>query len=358
MYEDPASINVKIEEFFPFDEDMKNKFLEFPRNLYKDNNLVQNYQREQEILEGKHPLSQIFEPHFFLAINGVGDAIARAVVTFYPGDQTAYLGFFECINNMRLGVQFLQYLKKFSISRLCDRLVGPIDCSSWINYRMKLDNFGRPQYEEPFNMNYYPAIFKAAGFQVLQNFSTYEYSKKTYSKDVFKNSPTLDEFQRNGYRIASFDQKNFFNELQQCAEILLSMPNNIPGFKPIKSKQFLQMNISLQERISYKLSKLVYLNNELKGFSIVVPDFSNYYITEKSFKIMTTKSHPEDYIVKYVAAKPDSMKLELAIGNQLRLDIGKSHSKAIGNFIRIDSSNLYYFKDFIEKKFTYSLYIL
>ena len=104
--------NVEIEEFYVFEEESKNAFLEFPKNLYSDKEYHQDVETEKAIIEGRHSLNHDFEVHFFLAFNKEREPLARALLTFYHNDPNAYLSFFECINNVSVGTMFLKHLKK------------------------------------------------------------------------------------------------------------------------------------------------------------------------------------------------------------------------------------------------------
>ena len=76
------------------------------------------------------------------------------------------MGFFECFNMIKavkcLFKAIERDLKKMSI----DNLIGPVNSSFWIGYRMKIDNFKEDLYVgEPYNMDYYYDLFKACGFK-------------------------------------------------------------------------------------------------------------------------------------------------------------------------------------------------
>ena len=82
--------NVEIEEFYVFEEESKNAFLEFPKNLYSDKEYHQDAETEKAIIEGRHSLNHDFEVHFFLAFNKEREPLARALLTCYHNDPNAY----------------------------------------------------------------------------------------------------------------------------------------------------------------------------------------------------------------------------------------------------------------------------
>ena len=73
-------------------------FLDFSDSLYAPAFRTENKRELREVLEGKHPLS-----HYFrvtpLVVKEADQIVCRAVVTCYPDDTTAYLGYFQSENN-------------------------------------------------------------------------------------------------------------------------------------------------------------------------------------------------------------------------------------------------------------------
>ena len=211
--------NVEIEEFYVFEEESKNAFLEFPKNLYSDKEYHQDVETEKAIIEGRHSLNHDFEVHFFLAFNKEREPLARALLTFYHNDSNAYLSFFECINNVSVGTMFLKHLKKYSSNKLCTRLVGPYDCSWWISKGLKIEDFGKPIYMEPYNLPYYPMIFQSAGFKPIKKYSTYTYNKTIKDPKYLGKTIPMQNFLSQGYSIVNFDEKKFDTQIQEALRI-------------------------------------------------------------------------------------------------------------------------------------------
>ena len=350
-----AEENVVVEEFYVFEEEAKKMFLDFPRNLYSDKEYFQDYETEKKIIEGRHSLNHEFEVHFFLAYNKKREPLARAMLTFYHNDSNAYLGFFDCINNVSVGTLFLKQLKKFADGKLCSKLIGPYNCSWWVGKGLKVDNFGRPVYGEQYNMSYYQLIFQNAGFEPVRKYSTYIYNKTVKDSKYQGKATPMEERLAQGYSIVNFDEKKYETQIGEVAKLLLSLPNKDPYFKPINEKEFFELNSRLKEFISYKFSKLFYLKNQLVGFYIVVPNYSNSIVLEHKMRINMIKNMQSELSVLYFGADPKIEGLDLSIKDYIRREIG---TKVRFDIFDISEDNLYYYKDTISQKNNFFLYSL
>lgn len=347
--------NVTIEEFYVFEEESKNMFLEFPRNLYSDREYHQDVETEKAIIEGRHSLNHDFEVHCFFALNKNREPLARAMLTFYHNDPNAYLSFFDCINNVSVGTLFLKHLKQYASNKLCSKLVGPYDCSWWISKGLKINNFGKPFYKEPYNMPYYQMIFQNAGFQPIKKYSTYTYNKTIKDPKYQGKTKPMEDFLSQGYTIVKFEEKKFESQIQEAMGLLLSVPNSDPFYKKINEKEFLELNKNLKETMSYKYSKMFYFNNKLAGFYIAIPNYSNYIIHEYIMKTNIAKKFQTELCIPFFAADPNIPGFEATIKDYIRKEIG---TKVRFDIFGLSEDNLYYFKDTIKEKYNFVLYAL
>ena len=132
-------------------------FLALPGKLYQKNELTQDYDTEYKLLHEKHTLSKYFNITPFVVIDKNSQMpVARCMLTYYPEDDVAYFGFFECIGQQEIAEQLLDTVSKKAKKDGKTKLSGPVDASFWIKYRLKINLFDRIPYTgEPYNKNYY-----------------------------------------------------------------------------------------------------------------------------------------------------------------------------------------------------------
>lgn len=146
-------------------------FLALPGKLYQKDELTQDYDTEYKLLHEKHTLSKYFNITPFVVIDKNSQMpVARCMLTYYPEDDVAYFGFFECIGQQEIAEQLLDTVSKKAKKDGKTKLSGPVDASFWIKYRLKINLFDRIPYTgEPYNKNYYYKLLSDCGF-VVQNY--------------------------------------------------------------------------------------------------------------------------------------------------------------------------------------------
>jgi hypothetical protein len=104
--------------------------------------------------------------------------LSRCVLTIYPDDTTSYIGFFESINDVECAKLLFEKAKEISIENNCSKILGPVDSSFWIKYRLKTNNFSRKVFVgEPGNREYYLGLFLACGYKVYGTYISNYYNK-------------------------------------------------------------------------------------------------------------------------------------------------------------------------------------
>ena len=74
-------------------------FVKLAERLYDSSDNMEDPDSIKKILKGEHPLSKYFALAKFLVYDDEGNVKGRFCITSYEGDKTAYLGFFECVND-------------------------------------------------------------------------------------------------------------------------------------------------------------------------------------------------------------------------------------------------------------------
>ncbi len=88
-------------ECIRFEEEEKyiKDFLRLPMMLYTKKTNTENPKETERFLRGTHVLSTYFTLYKFLVYKKE-EPVGRFVITTYPQDETAYLGFFECVDDL------------------------------------------------------------------------------------------------------------------------------------------------------------------------------------------------------------------------------------------------------------------
>ena len=90
-----------------------NDFIQLSKKIYGE---ISNEDAKEikSLLEGNHPLSKYFKLYKFL-IYEENKVVGRFIITLYPEDDTAYFGFFECVNKKEVAKCIFDTARKFSV---------------------------------------------------------------------------------------------------------------------------------------------------------------------------------------------------------------------------------------------------
>jgi GNAT superfamily N-acetyltransferase len=147
-----------------------------------------------------------------------GEPVARAVARLSPalrdpaGRPYGVIGLFEALDRPAAAVELL----RAAVGRLREEgageVVGPMDGDTWHRYRLNVGPHDEPPFlMEPYNPAYYPEHWRAAGFEVLEEY----YSKRVddLAGAAEQLAPALDGALAAGYRLEPLRPDRFDAEL-------------------------------------------------------------------------------------------------------------------------------------------------
>ena len=260
-------------------------FKSFSKSLYKDNNYYSDEANSSD-------LSDFIL--FTLEIEGrvFGRIACIDKVNFtYRDYNVGLIAFYECDENSEYSNALFENAQKYLQSKGCNYIIGPMNGSTWNQYRLAADTNKNPFFLDRISKSYYPSQFDNYGFDVIAKY----HSSKTDSLSV--NIERLNKFtayyKSKDIVIRNIDLSNYESEIRKIYEI------SIAAFKD----NFLYSEISFEEMYS--------MYNGLKHLI----DPSLIYICEDAEEnplafLFATKDllspHLERYIIKSAAVVPSS----------------------------------------------------
>ena len=335
-------------------------FLALPKELYSKSDIVQNEKEERDILLENHLLSKYFKIYKLLVYKEMKVA-ARCILTIYPNDQCAYIGFFECIKDTECSKLLFEEASRLSRDNKCNKIIGPVDCSFWIKYRLKFDNFNKKPYvSEPYNKEYYLEQFLAGGYRVVETYVSNYYDKlPRFNYTNKKCKDRYDEFISKGYEISSPKVKDYDIVIRKIYKLLIELFKDFPVFKTIKEEDFVQLFASYQRILDFSFVKLAYYKGEAVGFVIGMPDYGNMLYGKigllKYGKILFKKTRSSNYVVLYMGVSPEHVGLGNAMGHTLIKNVQRKRATSIGALIKAGKVTQRYVNNKITSSNTYVL---
>lgn len=300
---DPIVIRVQTRE-------QQELFLTLPHKLYaegqssdKGSAYHQDDRVVEQFLNGSHPLSDDAEISHYLLMNK-GQALGRMTLTFVPGSQTLYLGFFECLNDQNSAELLFEAARIEARRRGLSTITGPVDVSFWIGYRFKLNNFDRVYFGEPQNKEYYPALFEGGGFVSVNTYVSHYHRPLTGDEaDLAKFRRRSELAKKRGLCLVHPDYADFDRYLEDIHELLMELYRDFPAFHPISFEDFKAIFSGLKLITDPNLIVLAYDGKVPAGFFISFPDYGNELLQgsrlRRLWKLWRLKRHPKQIVLSY-----------------------------------------------------------
>lgn len=344
--------------FTPDDTQQVNDFLSLPRRLYAKNELMQNESEERAILTGTHVLSHSFTITPLLVYEGK-KAVSRAIITIYPDEDTAYLGFFESENNPAAAKQLFDTAVQIAREQNRKRITGPVDASFWIRYRLKTNHFGNPYTGEPYNKDYYEQLWTENGFTIWEHYSSNHYMVVESDEDCEKYAERLTKKLQDGYRIVSPSGETFDTTLREVYALLIELYRHFPAYKKITEEEFCTLFGYLKSILNYRMVKMAYYEDKAVGFFISLPNYGNAVYGKLHLwnlpKILSMRKRPKSYVMLYMGVDPEHRGLGKALAEAIRSELKTLQVPSIGALIRDGNCNKNYVEQLIDFEYEYVL---
>lgn len=297
-------------------------FLALPKTLYPRERRTQDTKAEKAILNGTHPLSGEFTVRAYLAVDDGASPQGRCVLTYYPDDPAAYVGFFECVEDLDVCRALLSAAEAQARADGKEKLVGPLNASFWIGYRFKVENFDEHFTGEPDNLPYYADFWEACGFTVSERYYSNYLRSPTPEDPSEKWEKRLQRALDKGYEIRSLERVKFDEALRDIYRMLVRLYAKFPAFKLISEEQFTALFGSLKYVVDYECVLLGYKDGELAGFFVCVPNYGTLVDGDLSLRdlpaILRIRRNCKEYVILYIGVDRKHLGLGGAFAQTIR----------------------------------------
>ena len=333
-------------------------FLKLPAKLYTSKDNMEDPDSMRKIIIGQHPLSKYFKLDKYLVYDN-DEVKARFAITTYPEDDTAYLGFFECVNDKNIARFLFENAYEIAKKNGASKIVGPVDSSFWIKYRLKINKFEKPYTGEPYNKDYYFDLFKDNDFTVCEHYTSNVFHSidETYVNEKFEKR--YEEFIANGYEIRSPKPEEFDATIDIVYDLVTRLYKHFPIFKDLSREDFCAVFKSYEKIIDFDVTKIAYYNGEGVGFYVSIPDFGNsvYHLNNPAniLRILKVKKSAPRYVMLYMGVLPEHKGLGKAISYAIMKELRVNGKPSISALIRDGNINQKYVEEDITGVYEYVL---
>ena len=343
---------------FTNEENYIKDFLSLPKKLYTKKDNMEDSNTMKSILLNKHPLSNDFKLNKYLVYKD-DVVVARFIITEYPDDnKVCYIGFFECINDKKIAKFLFDEAEKIAKSKKYKKIIGPVDASFWIKYRLKINKFERPYTGEPYNKDYYLKLFTDNKYKVCDHYTSQEYNTVDETYNNVKFTEHFNEFKKLGYEIVKPKDEDFEKCMSETYDLITELYSDFPIFKNLKKESFLELYKSYKSIINMNMVRMAYFKGKAVGFYISVPNYHNivYHLNPINIlRIIHQRKHPKGYVMLYMGVDSNHRGLGKALVYSIVEELKKNNLPSIGALAHDGKINQNYASEKINSRYEYVL---
>lgn len=316
-------------------------FINLPKKIYSEKINTEDEDKIRDLLTNNHILSIYFKLNKFL-IYQKGNVVGRFVITEYHDDKdTCYLGFFECINDEEVSKFIFDEVNKFAKENNYKKIIGPVDASFWIKYRLKTNLFDKLPYTgEPYNVDYYYDMFINNGYKVIERYTSNIYNKDNSTYSVEDYSEEYNRIIKKGYKIVKPRIiEEFDRSLDDIYYLIRESYSKSPVFKELEKDDFINLFKSYEKIINLNMIRIVYYKDKVVGFCISIPNYGTKIYNSKfldKISNMWTKNKPKEYIIQYLEDSNEHKGLAKAISYSIAEELKKINTPSINAIVKDD----------------------
>jgi len=269
---------MNIIKLFPGDPDY-HLFQQVPDILFPDNKIRK--------LQGDEINTEFLDSCLLL----MDDRQAKGRLTLYVNPNLKYngelvlcMGNYECSESQRFSDYLLRYVYEEARRKNLRYVLGPMNGSTWNDYRFKIDNDRPPFFLEPEHPVYYNRQLLDSGFRIISEYASYLVDDLT-KVDTFDNN-TKQQLESMGITIRPIDHTNYGEELSKLYTLSISGFKDNLFFTSISWESFVERYKPLKAHANHSHTLIAENENgETVGFLFAIEDI--FCRTEKRLIIKT-----------------------------------------------------------------------
>jgi GNAT superfamily N-acetyltransferase len=187
------------------------------------------------------------------------------------GEKTAFFGFFESQDNIRVASELFTAAVRFAKSKGMTRLIGPVEFTTNYQAGILVEGFGRPTVMTPYNKEYYPKLLESNGFTKLIDLYAYNFANPSVPDRLARMS-AIQEQRNPNVKVLNFRQAGRLCNASVITKLYNQAFCDTWGFVPMSTKEFSFLLHSIVLLDHWDLNYLAFYDDTPVGLLLTVPD--------------------------------------------------------------------------------------
>jgi len=216
----------------------------------------------------------------------------------YNNAKTACIGSYECIDDQETSGRLFDAIKKLAKQHKVQWLIGPMEGSTWSNYRFSTHHNAPDFFMEPHHHLYYNDHFTKAGFNAIANYLS------SLDETLFYDLESIQEIEHNylekGLTLRNLNLDDFGNELQKIGKFSIDQFSSNFLYSPIQPNDFVEKYKPLKAFFNPQFIKVLEnKNGEIQAFIFAIKDHLD---SSNETLIIKSVVRKKDASIKHVGA--------------------------------------------------------
>jgi hypothetical protein len=269
-------------------------FLDLPSEIYKgDTHFVPPLRVavKDSLDVNKNPFFKHAFMHPVLAWNG-NKCVGRVVAVVdenhnkFHEEQTAFFGFFECIDDQAVANGLLDAALQWAKSKGMKTLRGPVSLSTNHECGLLIEGYdSSPFVMMTYNPKYYEKLLEKWGLTKSKDLYAYEIPSdiNKFSERLMAQSERLK--QRSNIVFRTIKMSQFALEIDRIIDVYNDAWEKNWGFVPMEDEEFRHMAKDMKAVVDPELILIAEVRGEIAGFSLALPDVNQAFKKVKDGKL-------------------------------------------------------------------------
>jgi hypothetical protein len=184
------------------------------------------------------------------------------------GKKTLLIGNFEIVNDHEVMEALMEELMNIAKKEEAVFIIGPMNGSTWNDYRFTIDNRLRFFFSEMMHQYFYPSLFLQSGFQEFHKY----YTSISQVRDVAVDAVLEQQIKASGVAIRTVQLDNFEEELKAIFPLCsVAFEENLL-FSPISESKFLEKYLPMKPLIDPQFLLIAEKDQRPCAFMLCFPD--------------------------------------------------------------------------------------
>jgi len=207
----------------------------------------------------------------------------------FHDEQTAFFGFFECVQDQALASSMLDEITKWARSRGMKTVRGPMNPSTNHECGLLVEGFDdSPNIMMTYNPPYYMGLLETWGLKKAKDLLAYEIDgrKVKFSERLMAQAERLRSSGHVTFR--EVNMKEFDKEVELILSIYNDAWENNWGFVPMDAEEFRHMAKYMKAILDPRLLLIAQVRGEPVGFALTLPDVNQAIKKVSNGKLLPT----------------------------------------------------------------------